>query len=65
MLKFSLNKDHLNVNERFLDTTEKDMMPDDLENAATDLLAQVANASDASGVNDILDTVIAATMGDE
>ena len=65
MLKFLLNKDHLNVNKCFPDMMEKDMMPDNLENAATDLLAQVVNASDASGVNDILDTAIAATMGDE
>lgn len=64
MLKFSLKKDRLNVNERFPNTTENDMIPEDLdlgEDAAADMLTQLADAV-GGDVNDILDRAIAATV---
>lgn len=68
MLKFSLKKDRLSTNERFSNTTVKEMTPDDLEmeqGAAIDLLADLMDAGSAAGVNDALDRAIRATADDE
>lgn len=62
MLKFSLKKEHLNVNERFPCMTESDMIHDEDGNAADDLLAELVNACSGMGENDVQDRAITGTV---
>lgn len=68
MLKFALKRDRLNVNERFPNTVEKDMIYDDLTPVYTSdrlpppsLLAELADAISGSEMQNVLDRAIAAT----
>ena len=72
MLKFSLKRDQLNDNEWFPNTSEKDMIPDNLTPDYTtgqpitpDLLTELADAVGGSNIQNILDRVIAATKPEE
>lgn len=69
MLKFSPKRDQLNVNEQFPNTSEKDVVPDDLTPDYTTsqpitpgLLTKLADAVGGSNIQNILDRVIAATL---
>ena len=68
MLKFSLKQDRLNVNERFPNTVDNNMLPDDLSTdyppasiPPTDLLAELADVVGGSKMQNVLDRAIVAT----
>ena len=67
MLKFSLKRDHLSVNECFPNTVEKDMNYNDLtlvytpDALPTDILTKLMDVIGGSEMQNILDRAIAAT----
>jgi hypothetical protein len=68
MLKFSIKRDRLSVNERFPNTVENDMVFDDLTPDYTpdrpippSILTELADATDGSDMQNVLDRAIAAT----
>ena len=72
VLKFSLKRDQLNVNEWFPNASEKDMIPDNLTPDYTTgqpitpgLLTELADAVGGSNIQNILDRIIAATKPKE
>ena len=72
MLKFLLKRDQLNVNEQFPNTSEKDMIPDNLTPDYTTgqpitpgLLTGLADAVGGTNIQNILDRVIAASKPEE
>ena len=72
MLKFLLKRDQLNVNEQFPNTSEKDMIPDNLTPDYTTgqpitpgLLTGLADTVGGTNIQNILDRVIAASKPEE
>ena len=68
MLKFSIKRDCLNVNERSPNTVENDMVLDNLTPDYTpnhpilpSILTKLADATDGSDIQNVLDRAIAAT----